>query len=95
MYIARFLEKDDLIYDLNSNATTLVTLDVDSIEECLPELRRKFKDGLEESLEIKYENIEHISFTHITKENMYDMLDDMEEYEKDAVFISLLEEIDW
>ena len=95
MYIARFLEKDDLIYDLNSNATTLVTLDVDSLEDCLPELKKKFKNGLGEALEIKYENIEHIQFTHITKENMYAMLDDMEEYEKDAVFISLLEEIDW
>lgn len=95
MYIARILTKDDPTHDLNASISTIVALDVDALEECLPALKQKCEDKLEELLDLKYENIEHIQFTHITKENMYDVLGDMEEYEKENIFFSLMEEIDW
>ena len=82
MYIAKLLEKDDPTHDLNTSMSTIVALDVDTLEECLPALKQKCEDKLEELLDLKYENIDHIQFTHITKENMYDILDDMEAYEK-------------
>lgn len=95
MYIAKLLEKDDPTHDLNASISTIVALDVDALEECLPALKQKCEDKLEELLDLKYENIEHIQFTHITKENMYDVLGGMEEYEKENIFFSLMDEIDW
>lgn len=95
MYIARLLEKDDPTHDLNNSISTIVALDVNTLEECLPALKQKCEDKLEDIIDLKYENIEHIQFTHITKENMYDVLGDMEEYEKENVFFSLMDEIDW
>lgn len=95
MYIARILTKDDPVHYLNTFVSTLVILDVDTLEECLPALKQKCEGKLKELLDLEYESIEHIQLIHITKENMYDILNDLKEHEKEELFSSLLDEIDW
>lgn len=95
MYIAKLLEKDDPTHDLNASISTIVALDVDTLEECLPALKQKCNEQLNELLDLEYESIEHIQFIHITKENMYGILNDLKEHEKEELFSSLLDEIDW
>ena len=88
MYIARILTKDDPVHYLNTFISTLA-------EECLPALKQKCEGNLEELLDLEYESIEHIQFIHITKENMYGILNDLKEHEKEELFSALLDEIDW
>lgn len=95
MYIARILTKDDPVHYLNTFISTLAILDVDTLEECLPALKQKCEGKLEELLDLEYESIEHVQFIHITKENMYGILNDLKEHEKEELFSSLLDEIDW
>lgn len=95
MYIAKILTKDDPVHYLNTFISTLVILDVDTLEECLPALKEKCNEQLNELLDLEYESIEHIQFIHITKENMCGILNDLKEHEKEELFSSLLEEIDW
>lgn len=58
-------------------------------------LKQKCEGKLEELLDLEYESIEHIQFIHITKENMYGILNDLKEHEKEELFSALLDEIDW
>ena len=95
MYIARILTKDDPVHYLNTFISTHAILDVDTLEECLPALKQKCEGNLEELLDLEYESIEHIQFIHITKENMYGILNDLKEHEKEELFSALLDEIDW
>lgn len=95
MYIARILTKDDPVHYLNTFISTLAILDVDTLEECLPALKEKCNEQLNELLDLEYEDIEHIQLIHITKENMYGILNDLKEHEKEELFSALLEEIDW
>lgn len=95
MYIARILTKDDPVHYLNTFISTLAILDVDTLEECLPALKQKCEGKLKELLDLEYESIEHIQLIHITKENMYGILNDLKEHEKEELFSSLLDEIDW
>ena len=95
MYIARILTKDDPVHYLNTFISTLAVLDVDTLEECLPALKQKCESKLEELLDLEYESIEHIQLIHITKENMYGILNDLKEHEKEELFSLLLDEIDW
>ena len=95
MYIARILTKDDPVHYLNTFVSTLAILDVDTLEECLLALKQKCEGKLEELLDLEYESIEHIQLIHITKENMYGILNDLKEHEKEELFSSLLDEIDW
>ena len=95
MYIARILTKDDPVHYLNTFISTLAILDVDTLEECLPALKQKCEGKLGELLDLEYESIEHIQLIHITKENMYGILNDLKEHEKEELFSSLLDEIDW